>query len=538
MNRHGQNVDTHMWAARTLPQILAAQAAGRPHAPALLVVDPDTSTRECLNYQELEERTNRVANALRTCGIEYGDRVAVLAHNSREFVECLLAVAKLGAVFVPLNAASTSFECCYILSSCQVKLLIAEEELLVEEIEQLVPMVVCIRTAYENHGAFRGSELTYEELVSCASTEFEEPNISAGDLVEIMFTSGTTSRPKGVMLTHANFAFSGHYVMWELGMKSEDRYLSAMSASHINLQLSALLPTLTSGACLVLLRRYSATTFWRDVRETQATLIQAMAMVVRTLSLQPYSPGEKEHKVREVHYFLPISKKEKEEFEERFGVRLLNNYGSTESLVGVLTDPPTGVRNWPSIGKPGPGYDVKIVGEDGHTCSEGVCGEIWIRGEIGVSLMAGYWKDEAATSAVFEGSWYRSGDWGYEKEGWIYFVDRRADLIKRAGENVSASEIESVLRAAPGVGDAAVIGIPDDIRDEAIKAVVVPKAGERVNISKIREYAQAHLSYFKVPQYFEIRSELPLGEYGKVVKSALRGSFAANERKSINDDQD
>ncbi|MCF2706199.1 AMP-binding protein [Arcanobacterium haemolyticum] len=505
----------------TIPELVARQARERADAQALVVVNPDTEDVETLTYRELDVTTNRVANLFRSRGITRGDRIAVLAYNSREFVECLIGAAKIGAIIVPLNAAFTASECAYIINRCEVKLLVAEDGLLAQEgMADLAVPTLAIGAGRE----------TYENLKNAQDAYLEPENVGPDDLVEIMFTSGTTSRPKGVMLTQANFIFSGVYVNWELSMTSEDRYLSAMSASHVNLQLSALMPALTSGSTLILLRRYSATKFWAHVRRFGATLIQAMAMVVRTLMLQPHAPGERDHRVREVHYFLPITEEEKAAFEDRFGVSLLNNYGSTESLVGVITDLPGEERHWPSIGKPGRGYEIRIVGSDGVDCVDGVCGEIWVHGVPGRTLMAGYWREPELTASTITDGWYHTGDWGYAKDGWIYFVDRHSDLIKRAGENVSASEVEDILAHCPGVAEVAVVGIPDEIRDEAIKAVVVPEPHSHVNVDDIRAYASRHLSYFKVPEIIEMRDELPRGEYGKVVKSALKAPMTCKEK--------
>ena len=157
-----------------------------------------------------------------------------------------------------------------------------------------------------------------------------------------MFTSGTTASPKGVMITHANAVFSGKYVNWELAMTSDDRYATSMVASHVNFQLSAFIPVITAGATLILLSRYSAHRFWKSVCQTRATLVQGMALIVMTMLAQPVDPEEQNHCVRQMHYFLILSDEDKERFEKRFAVPLLNNYGSTETLVGVVTDPPVG----------------------------------------------------------------------------------------------------------------------------------------------------------------------------------------------------
>mgnify|MGYP002887158631 CR=1 FL=1 len=190
-----------------------------------------------------------------------------------------------------------------------------------------------------------------------------------------------------------------------------------------------------------------------------------MAMIVATLMRQPVDPDERNHQVREIHYFLPLNAKEKEAFEERYGVTLLNNYGSTECLIGAITDPPHGERRWPSIGQAGPGYAVRIADCQGTELPEGQVGEILLHGVPGVSLMAGYWNNPEATAEVLsEDGWYRTHDFAYVEDGWVYFMDRRIDLIKRSGESVSSAEVECTIESLDGVQEVAVIGVPDGVR--------------------------------------------------------------------------
>ena len=343
------------------------------------------------------------------------------------------------------------------------------------------------------------------------------------DLWEIMFTSGTTSSPKGVMLTNANAVFSGLYVNWELSMTCRDRYLTSMVVSHVNFQLSALAPVITAGATLVLQSRYSAKRFWEEARIRHATLAQGMAMIVRTMLRQPKKLEEQNHCVREMHYFLPLSIGEKQEFCARFGVSLFNNYGLTESLVGVITDSPNAERRWPSIGEVGPTYQVRLVDSQGEENPGKEGGRIEIHGTPGINLMAGYWEDPQATRRVLsEDGWLRTDDYALQdRDGWYYFLGRDSDLIKRGGENVSAAEVENVLMQFPGVQQVAVIGVPDSIRDQAIKAFVVLESGVKYSQEEIVSFAQENLSYYKVPSFVEFRRELPQGNYGKVAKNKL-----------------
>ncbi len=501
-------------------------ARTRGDSEFLVFEDPDTGVVETFTYAEFWANTQRVANMLWTRGVRPGDRVVVHLCNSIEFLECLFALASIGAIIVPLNAAYTPAEIAFVLRTCQVRTAVAASDLLPIglQADYTVDEVIVVGTVdgFPSYHELRDAE---------PATLQHRPSIASLDPVEIMFTSGTTARPKGVTLTHHNLIFSGHYVNWELAMNSQDRYLTTMAATHVNLQLSALMPVLTAGCVLILEKRYSASRLWRQVRTHRATLLQSMAMMVRTLLAQPVEASERDHELREVHYFLPITDAEKQDFETRFGVRLSNNYGSTESLVGCITDPPHGPRRWPSIGRVGLGYQARIVDETGRDVPAGQTGEIWIKGEPGRTLMAGYWCDQAATDQVLHpDGWFRTSDYGYvDEQGWFYFLDRKVDLIKRAGENVSTVEVEDVLLGFPGIRQAAVVGIPDSVRDEAVKAFIVPDPGVQLDIDALIKHCEAHLSYFKVPTAVEITADLPRGNYGKVQKKLL-----VNTRKDEN----
>lgn len=503
------------WTIRELCEHLASE---RGDQEFLVVEDPDTGEILTQSYAGFWGRAQQVANLFWQAGVRPGDQVVGYLYNSSEFVECLIGAASIGAILVPLNASYTEPEISFILQVCQVHLAVVDTE--------LVPTIRAAGLADDQLivVADEAPGRCYRELRGAQpATLLVRPEICSTDPVEIMFTSGTTSRPKGVVLTHHNFLFSGLFCNWQLAMRADDRYLTTMAVTHVNFQLSALMPVLTSGAVLVVEKRYSATRFWAQVRRHRASLVQGMAMMVHTLMRQPEVPGERDHQVREVHYFLPITDQEKADFEQRFGVRLLNNYGSTETLVGCITDLPFGQRRWPSIGRVGLGYQARVVDEAGREVPTGQIGEIMIRGEPGRTLMAGYWRDEQATAQTMDAEgWLHTADYGYvDANGWFYFVDRKIDLIKRAGENVSTTEVEDVLLQFPGVREAAVIGIPDPVRDEAVKAFIVPAEGAEVDVRELIDHCRARLAYFKVPSLVQIVADLPRGNYGKVQKNLL-----------------
>ena len=482
----------------------------------LVFLDNTNKSADHYTYSDFDCLVNQSANLLHSFGIGQGDKVGVQLGNSALFVECFLAIAKLGAVIVPIGCEDTDFERQYLLDLCEAKVFVQSAEFVTG---RKPPSGVFVVTSGS------GDADGYETLRDQQSSLFEfDECCEDTDLAEILFTSGTTSKPKGVMLTVANLVFSAYFCNWELQMTADDRYFTTMAVDRVNFQLSALLPVISIGATLILAKKYSASRFWSQVVATKATLVQSMAMIVHTLMRQPKQIGENNHQVRLVHHFLPLSLREKSSFEKRFNVTLVNNYGTSETLVGVITDIPGQAGNWPSIGRPGLGYQAKIVNDSGDEVSPYQVGEILIHGDIGRTLMAGYWKDPVATDAVIDSDgWFHSGDCGYlDDEGWLYFVDRQADIIKRAGENISAGEVQEVLAEFPGIDSIAVIGVPDSIRDEAVKAVVVMEDGQDLDRKALLRFARTRLASYKVPTIIEVRDSLPRGAYGKVKKYLLK----------------
>ncbi len=494
--------------------------------------------RSSFTYRAFDELVNRTANYLLAQGVGQGDNVAVQLYNCPEYVSVLLALAQIGAVAVPVNMQLVFDECAYLFDKCAVRAVVCEPDCMGYYLAEATPPCpgrACperrtypmerVLVAHRGDGALVSGAEDFDAGVARSGCEpVREAAVDGLSTAVIMFTSGTTSCPKGVEITHANMLFAGYYGDWQCDLGPDDRLLTTMPAFHSNFQTAALMPVLTAGATLVMLEKYSASKFWRQVREHGATAIQLVAMMARTLMMQPADAADREHAVRSVQYYLPITDEEKDAFEERFAVRLQNCYGSTESICWVLTDLATGPRRWPSVGRAGLGYEVEILDETGMPAAPGTVGDIAVKGIPGVTLMKGYYNDSEATRrAIDERGWYLSGDKGRrDAEGWFYFVDRKCNMIKRGGENISATEVEDVLAQHPAVAECAVIGVPDPVRDQAVKAFVVLAEGERATIGELRDFCACRLADFKVPTLMELVRELPRTSVGKVEKKLLR----------------
>lgn len=497
-------------------------------------------------YAAFDEDVNRIANVFLDLGIEKGDHVALHLHSSPEFLMCLFGLAKIGAVAVPINEQYLGDEAEYILENSDA-ICVVVEPLFYETYQELLARghyfpkgVVVARAGTESPKSNIDFSSIYTPLgtveegqqgiydfwmMRCEQSAIlrDSCELASDDPVQIIYTSGTTSRPKGVVLTHANMVFSGLYGDWEVSLRGSDRVLTSMPACHSNFQLAALMPVITAGASLIIVEKYSATRFMKQIRHYKATVIQCVAMMLRTLLLQPVDPEEKNHCVREVLYFIPITDAEKEEFEQRFNMRIMNTYGSTESIGWAITDPPVGARNWPSVGRAGLGYKARICDMEDNELPPGEVGEIQIKGERGRSVMLEYYNNPEATENTFSADgWLKTGDQGYQDDnGWFYFVDRKVNMVKRSGENISTTELEEILEQHPAIAEAAVIGVPDPIRDQAIKAFVRFAPGESMTLAEVEQYCKDHMASFKVPTFYEVVEDFPRTCSMKIEKKLL-----------------
>ena len=497
-------------------------------------------------YAAFDEDVNRIANVFLDLGIEKGDHVALHLHSSPEFLMCLFGLAKIGTVAVPINEQYLADEAEYILENSDA-ICVVVEPLFYETYQELLARghyfpkgVVVARAGTESPRSNIDFSSIYTPLgtveegqqgiydfwmMRCEQSAIlrDSCELASDDPVQIIYTSGTTSRPKGVVLTHANMVFSGLYGDWEVSLRGSDRVLTSMPACHSNFQLAALMPVITAGASLIIIEKYSATRFMKQIRHYKATVIQCVAMMLRTLLLQPVDPEEKNHCVREVLYFIPITDAEKEEFEQRFNMRIVNTYGSTESIGWAITDPPVGARNWPSVGRAGLGYKARICDMNDNELPPGEVGEIQIKGERGRSVMLEYYNNPEATENTFSvDGWLKTGDQGYQDDnGWFYFVDRKVNMVKRSGENISTTELEEILEQHPAIAEAAVIGVPDPIRDQAIKAFVRFAPGESMTLAEVEQYCKDHMASFKVPTFYEVVEDFPRTCSMKIEKKLL-----------------
>lgn len=506
---------------RTMRDLLDERVERYADKPFILFEDRDGDVAEA-TYLEFQTRVDRVAAALTDLGVGPGDKVAVHLANSPEILEIWFALATLGAVMVPSNTANTVGELEYVLDFSGAVAVVTQPSFLstVNEAADQVPNVrhrILARATTAVPGT-----LLLEDLVTTL-TVAPRPRVDSEDVVQMLFTSGTTARPKGVLLTHANALHGGERESRGLLLDETDRCLTSLPIFHVNAQVITVLSSLTVGGTCILLEEFRATKYWSQLRRHGATQTSLVAMQVRTLLAQPERETDREHALRRTFYALNISAEEKDTFQRRYNVELINAYGLSEAMTLATLAPVFGPKKWPSIGKPLVGRAVRLVGPDGKDVPVGSVGEIVIQGVPGRTLMKGYHNNPEATALALRDGELWTGDSAYaDEDGYFFWFDRRSDMIKRAGENISTAEVEAILIKHPDVAEVAVVGVPDPLRDEAVKAVLVLEPGSDLTEEEVREYCDGKLATFKIPTIVDIRDSLPKTSIGKVSKGELR----------------
>ncbi len=513
--------------ARTLPALLEARARSAPSAPFVLFDDLQggVTTR---TYREFDREVNRAAHLFGRLGVRRGDTVTLLLANCLEFLALWFGAAKIGAVIVPVNTASSASELEYLVGHSESRLIFTQAGWLdvAGQVRERCPCVeevlVCGSGAPSPTVDFGGL------LAGCEETPPQGPPPSPTDEAAILYTSGTTARPKGVLVTHANYLCAGKTVARAVRLTPADRHLVVLPLFHGNAQYYSMMSALVAGASVALMARFSASRYFDQAIAHRCTVSSLFAAPIRMLLARPRRPEHAKNDLRAVIFAQSVTPAQLDEWEERFRAPLMQLWGMTETMGPPIVNPFDGERRNMSMGLPAPGYASRLVDESGRPVARGAIGQIVVRGEPGLSLMKGYYKNPDATAATLRDGWLWSGDNARQDEdGYFHFVDRAKDMIKRSGENVAAGEVEAVIREHPGVFDCAVIGVPDEMRDEAILAVVVPRDaadGEPVALTEddVIAWCRERLAGFRVPQFVRFREELPRTSVGKIRKHVLR----------------
>ena len=503
-----------MSAINSVPELLRAQASRIPDQPFV------HWQGQSVSYGEFDTRTDALAAGLADLGVKPGDVVSVMLPNCLEFLEAWWAILKAGGVFGPVNPAFTAPEAAYVLGHSQAVAVVTDA--------RGAGTLVDVRRTAELGGLRQvisvedGGDLTLESL---AGRDGVVPTNRRGgvDLATLMYTSGTTGKPKGAMLTHDNLLANAAMGAELLPLVEGERVGMILPLFHVNAQIVTCVVPMMIGCEVAMWERFSASTFWQTVAELEPVAVSAVPTILAAVLHTANAPTGPTSLRYIICGAAPLSRELLEAFESRFDIRILEGYGLTESTCVSSLNPYYGVRKPGSIGLPMRGQQMKIAAPDGSPVEDGDLGEIVVKGP---NVMAGYLHNPDATAKTIQEGWLHTGDVGYmDPDGYFFIVDRAKDMIIRGGENIYPREIEEVLYTHPGVLECAVIGVPHEVRGEEVLAVLAPKPGAELDEEELEAWAGERLAAFKVPRRFEIRAELPKTTTGKISKPPLREEF-------------
>lgn len=498
----------------TIPGLLRRRAGLTPDSPLLRCGEIRRTAAQML------DRVAIAGGLLRRQGVERGDRVALMSSNRVELLDLILGCTWIGAVAVPINTAIRGEQLHHILTNSQAELLVLENPLL--EYVEALPSTAELRQIWLLDASDVVSVLPVAVDVLPADRQcqaVEASSVAPGDPAMILYTSGTTGISKGVVCPHAQFYWWGRNMTTHLGLDASDVLHTCLPLFHTN-ALNAFGQALVSGAEYVLGPRFSASRFWSDVTASGATFTYLLGAMVSILAGRPSGEHDRAHRVTAA--LAPATPAGLlGAFAERFGVVLIDGYGSTETNA-VITSSRTEQRPG-FVGRLRPGFSARVVDEHGLDVPAGTPGELLLRSEQPFAFASGYFRMPEATVASWQDLWFHTGDRvAIGADGWVRFVDRIKDVIRRRGENISSVEVEQVLGQHPDVNDVAVYAVDSELGEDEVMAAVVPAEGRTIDFAELVAFCEPRLAYFSIPRFVMVCESLPLTENGKVRKARLR----------------
>jgi crotonobetaine/carnitine-CoA ligase len=480
-----------------------------------------------ITLEEFNTRINQAANGFLELGVKDGDKVAIMLPNNPEFLYVWFGLNKIGACEVPVNVALKGQGLAYQMVQSDCVALVADLQYL-DRLEGVAGDLEAIRHIIYTDSAATGSALPswpgFEHLsyADFSDRSQDSPGVAVhySDLASILYTSGTTGVSKGVMFSHHYW-----YDIWAESVKysrytEDDILYTGLPFFHGNAQGITVGPAILADAKAVIVDRFSASQLWDDCRRWNCTEANYIGGIIPILLKQEPREDDGDNPVRlMVGAAAPAD--EWHAFQERFNTKLLEVYGMTECyccLVSPYDEPRAG-----SCGKAITGWDVRIVDDDNNECKPGSLGEFIARSNKNFVGTTGYYNMPEATLDLFDNGWIHTGDLGrMDKDRYFYFVDRKKQAIRRRGENISSFEVESIISSHPAVLESCVVGVPSDVGEEEVKAVVVLKKGQKASEEELIRWCEPRLAYFAIPRYIAIRSKLPKTPSERVEKFKLK----------------
>jgi len=494
---------------------------------------------ESLTFSEINERINRLANGLIKIGLKKPKRIGVLLGNSPRYIEARFALLKAGLTLVRLNVRESIQQHAFILKHSGAHALIYGEDFkeLTRELKKLIPK---IRFWIGVPNGDKG-DISYEKLMQTSSFLDPDIQIKEEDIERINYTSGTTGKPKGAIITFgASLArLRNDFFNEEIAITCQDVYLAVAPLTHAAGVI--FIPYYIKGATTVILDSFDPKSVLETIQRDGVTSVLLVPTMIIRLIEYPDIHKYDLRSLKRIYYGtapMPVDKLRKAI--EIFGNIFRQNYGLTEATQPILyLSPWEHILNGPeniiarlaSAGRPALGVEVKVVKENGEPVKPGEVGEILVRSD---SIMKGYLRDPKATAEALQGGWLHTGDLAkVDEEGYIFIVDRKKDMIISGGFNIYPREIEEVIHSYPGVREVAVIGVPDELWGESVKAIIVPEEGASLTESKIIEFCKTKLASYKKPKSIEFVKELPKNNQGKILKRELKKKYWQGEIRMV-----
>ena len=510
----------------SLPEELRRAAIEAPDKPFIRMLHGEWT------YGQVDQDSGRLAAGLQGLGVLRGDTVSLLLPNSIAFALAWFASAKLGAVTAPVNTAFRGTVLASAIDLVQSRLLIVHASLLVQ-LDEVRQQLATVRQVVVVGGPPGPDAIAWDTvLLADAAPPPLEPPAHFSDLALLLYTSGTTGRSKAAMISHRYVLRQGQAVVDGLGLRADDVLYCPYPMFHMDSAIMTIAPALVLRAVAAIGERFSVSRYWDEVRALQATVFDFMGATLTMLWKQPPTLRDREHRAR-LGWGVPMPEWAPQ-FEERFGCRLVELYGSTE-MGAIIFTPPGGPRRPGSCGKPMGPWEVQLQDEDGFPVPAGTPGELVVRATEPSVLTDGYWAMPEATLAAWRNQWFHTGDvLKADAEGWLYFIGRRKDMVRRRGENISAAEVELVIESHPDILESAVYGVPSDMTEEEVMVSAVRRPGCALSEQALADWCQTRMARFMVPRYVRFLTSLPKTPTDKVEKFRLQqqGTAGAWDREA------
>lgn len=478
-----------------------------------------------ISYKEFDTITNRLANGLTQIGVKKGDRVAMFMPNCLEIIYSWIASNKLGAIEVPINLSNKGDFLSYILNNSESTTLIVAEELKdrIEFVEKdllyLKHVVLWSKEGKPCLSSLGFEKHSFEDLLN-ESSEAPKIELRKRDPMAIIYTSGTTGPSKGVLYSVGQALKAAEEYLNVMKCSADDVFFTCLPLFHGNAQFLCVLPSLLAGSKTVIYERLSASRFWRQIKDSKATVFNSLGAMASFIYNQPKRVEEKNNTVR-VCMAAPMPTNIFNEFEERFQLKVIEGYGLTET--GMITYNPWDNPVIGSCGKETSNFEVKIVDEDDEELPPNTAGEIVSRSKKPWTMCLGYYKMPEQTVEAFRNFYFHTGDAGLlDEDGYLYFKDRVKDYIRRRGENISSFEVERVFLAHSNISECAAIAVSSEHSEDDVMVVIVTKDGEKIPYEELIEWCVPRMPYFAIPRYILFQDRLPKTSNEKIQKTILR----------------